>query len=63
MTYGVCSLAGYDPVEGFVASSHLVEVEVHLSQRLCEDDVKATAPVDDVLGRNAPSTMGLKTIG
>jgi hypothetical protein len=27
------------PVEGFITSSHLAEVELHLAQRLCEDDV------------------------
>jgi hypothetical protein len=27
------------PVEGFIAGGHLVEVEVHLSELLCEDDV------------------------
>jgi hypothetical protein len=30
-TYGVCSLAGHDPVEGFVTSGHFGEVEFHLS--------------------------------
>jgi hypothetical protein len=29
-TYGVRSLAGHDPIEGLIACSHLVEVEVHL---------------------------------
>jgi hypothetical protein len=38
-TYGVRSLAGHDPVEGFIRSGHLAEVELHLAQRLCEDDV------------------------
>jgi hypothetical protein len=38
-TYGVRSFAGHDPVEGFITSSHLAEVELHLAQRLCEDDV------------------------
>jgi hypothetical protein len=38
-TYGVCSLAGHNPVEGFITGSHLAEVELHLAQRLCEDDV------------------------
>jgi hypothetical protein len=31
MTYGVRSLAGHDPVRGFIACSHLVEVKVYLS--------------------------------
>jgi hypothetical protein len=39
MTYGVGSFAGHDPIEGFITSGHLVEVELHLAQRLCEDDV------------------------
>jgi hypothetical protein len=30
-TYGLRSLAGHNPVEGFIVGSHLVEVEVHLS--------------------------------
>jgi hypothetical protein len=30
---------GHNPVEGFVRSSHLAEVKLHLAQRLCEDDV------------------------
>jgi hypothetical protein len=38
-TYGVHSFARHDPVEGFISSSHLAEVELHLAQRLCEDDV------------------------
>jgi hypothetical protein len=29
----------HNPVVGFVTSSHLAEVELHLAQRLCEDDV------------------------
>jgi hypothetical protein len=29
-TYGVCSLAGHDPVEGFITSGHFGEVELHL---------------------------------
>jgi hypothetical protein len=38
-TYGVCSFAGHDPVEGFITSGHLAEVELHLAQHLREDDV------------------------
>jgi hypothetical protein len=30
-TYGVCSPAGHNPVEGFIAGGHLVEFEVHLA--------------------------------
>jgi hypothetical protein len=48
-TYGVCSLAKYDPVEGFVASGHLGEVEFHLLQHFGEDDVQTVAPVDEGL--------------
>jgi hypothetical protein len=29
-----------------VAGGHLVEVEVHLSERLCEDDVQAATPIN-----------------
>jgi hypothetical protein len=38
-SYGVCSLAGHDPVEGFITGSHFGEVELHLAYRLCENDV------------------------
>jgi hypothetical protein len=37
--YGVRGLSGNNPVEGFVTSRHLAEVELHLVQRFCEDDV------------------------
>jgi hypothetical protein len=30
-TYGVRSLAGHNPVEGLIAGSHLVQVELHLA--------------------------------
>jgi hypothetical protein len=46
-TYGVCNLAWHDPLEGFVAGGHLVEVEVHLSKCHCEDDVQAVASIDE----------------
>jgi hypothetical protein len=49
MTYGVCSLSGHNLVEGFVTGSHLAEVELHLAQRLCEDDVYAAASVNEGL--------------
>jgi hypothetical protein len=49
MTYGVCSLAGYNTIEGFIIGSHLGEDKVHLSQRFCEDDVQIAAPVDEGL--------------
>jgi hypothetical protein len=38
-TYGVRSLAGHNPVEGFITSDHLGEVELHLGQCFYEDDV------------------------
>jgi hypothetical protein len=38
-TYGVRSLSEHDPVEGFITSGYLAEVELHLAQRLCEDGV------------------------
>jgi hypothetical protein len=55
MTYGVCILAGHDPVEGFIACGHLAEVEVHLSERLCEDDVQAAPPVTTRLPEARPA--------
>jgi hypothetical protein len=30
-THGVCSLAGHNPVEGFITSRHFGEVELHLA--------------------------------
>jgi hypothetical protein len=48
-TYGVCSLAEYDPVEGLVTRGHLGEVEFHLLQCFGEDDVQAAAPIDEGL--------------
>jgi hypothetical protein len=30
-TYGVCGLAGHDPVKGFIAGGHFGEVELHLA--------------------------------
>jgi hypothetical protein len=30
-SYGVCSLVGHDPVEGFITGSHFGEVELHLA--------------------------------
>jgi hypothetical protein len=47
-TYEVCSLAEYDHVERFIASSHLRDVE-KLLQHFSEDDVQAAAPVDEGL--------------
>jgi hypothetical protein len=58
-TYGVCSLAGHDPVEGFAASGYLVEVEVHLSDRLYEDDVQAAALIDEGLRQERPIHYGV----
>jgi hypothetical protein len=59
MTYGVRSLAGHDPIEGLIACSHLVEVEVHLLARLREDDVQAAAPIDDGLRQECPVDYGV----
>jgi hypothetical protein len=36
---GYAALPGTTPVEGFITSGHLAEVEFHLAQRFCEDDV------------------------
>jgi hypothetical protein len=36
---GYAALPGHNPVKGFITSGHLVEVELHLAQRLCDDDV------------------------
>jgi hypothetical protein len=57
--YGVRSLAGHNPVEGLVAGSHLVQVEVHLSERLCEDDVQAATPINDGLRQEHPIYYGI----
>jgi hypothetical protein len=59
MTYVVCSLAGHNPVEWFVAGGHLVEVELHLSERLCEDDVQAAAPINEGLRQECPIDYGV----
>jgi hypothetical protein len=63
MTYGVCSLAGHDPVEGLIAGRHLVKsksilrsVSVKMMFRLLPSSMR-------VLGRKAPSTIGLMTSG
>jgi hypothetical protein len=58
MTYGLCGLAGHDPVGGIIAGGHLVEVEVHLSERFCEDDVQAASPINK--GLRASSRASLK---
>jgi hypothetical protein len=49
MSYGVCSLAGHNPVEGFIEGGNLVEVEVHPSERLCEDDVQTATTINEGL--------------
>jgi hypothetical protein len=36
-------------MEGFVTGGHLVEVKFHLSEYLFEDDVQATAPINEGL--------------
>jgi hypothetical protein len=55
----VRSLAGHDPVEGLMASGHLVEVKLHLTQCLCEDDIQAAAPVDKGLRQEGPVDYGV----
>jgi hypothetical protein len=59
MTYGVRSFAGHDPVEGLIAGGHFIEVKVHLSERLCEDDVKVAAPVNKGLRQECPVDYGV----
>jgi hypothetical protein len=59
MTYGVCSLAGHDPVEGLVAGDHLVEDKLHLAQCLREDDIQAAAPIDKGLRQEGPVDYGV----
>jgi hypothetical protein len=57
--YGVRSLAGHNPVEGLVAGSHLVQVDVHLSSISVKMMFRLLHPSMMALGRNTPSTMGL----
>jgi hypothetical protein len=59
MTYGACSLAGHDPVEGLVAGGHFIEVEVHLSEHLYEYDVQAVAPINEGLKQERPVDYGV----
>jgi hypothetical protein len=59
MTYGVRSFAGHNPVEGLITSGHLVEVEIHLSERFCEDDVQAAASIDEGLRQERPVDYGV----
>jgi hypothetical protein len=62
-TYGVCSLAGHDPVEGLIVGGHLDEVEVHFLSVFVKMMFKLLPPSMRVLGRNTPSVMGLMTSG
>jgi hypothetical protein len=59
MSYGVRSLTGHDPIEGLIASGHLVEVELYLAQCLCEDDIQAAAPIDKGLRQEGPVDHGV----
>jgi hypothetical protein len=63
MTYGVLSLAKHDPIEGFIAGSHLVEVEVHLSERLCENDVQVASPINEGFRQEGPVDYGVNDQG
>jgi hypothetical protein len=47
------------PVEGLIAGDHLVEVELHLAQCLCEDDIQTVAPVDKGLRQEGPVDYGV----
>jgi hypothetical protein len=58
-TYVVHSFAGHDPIEGLVAGGHLVEVELHLAQRLYDDDIQAIAPVVKGLRQEGPVDYGV----
>jgi hypothetical protein len=58
-TYGVHNFAADDPVEGLIVGIHLVEVEVHLSERFCEDDVQAAAPINEGLRQECPVDFGV----
>jgi hypothetical protein len=49
----------HNPVEGFITRSHLAEMELHLVQRLCEDDVQAAASVDESLRQPGPIDYGV----
>jgi hypothetical protein len=51
-------LAGHNLVEGFITSGHLVEVKVHLSEHLYEDDVQAAAPINECLRKECPIYYG-----
>jgi hypothetical protein len=59
MTYGVRSFAGNDTVEGLITGGHLVEVKVHLSECPGEDDVQATAPINEGLRQESPVDYGV----
>jgi hypothetical protein len=48
-----------NPIEGLVAGGHLVEVQVHLSKCLCEDDVQAAAPINEGLRQERPIYYGI----
>jgi hypothetical protein len=56
---GYATLPGTTPVEGLIAGSHFVEVEVHLSERFCEDDVQAAAPINEGLRQECPVDYGV----
>jgi hypothetical protein len=55
----VRSFAGYNPVQGLITGGHLVEVEVHLSECFCEDDVQTVAPIDEGLRQERPVDYGV----
>jgi hypothetical protein len=59
-TYAVRSLAGLDPVEGFVTGSYLMSKSIFLSVSV-KMMFKLLPPSMRVLGRKAQSTMGLTT--
>jgi hypothetical protein len=63
MTYGICSFAGHDPVEGLITCSHLVE-SISILRSVSVKMMFKLLPLSmRVLGRKNPSTMGLTTSG
>jgi hypothetical protein len=56
---GYAAFAGHNPVEGFVTSSHLAEVELHHAQCLCEDDVQAATSINEGLMQPGPIDYGV----
>jgi hypothetical protein len=58
-TFEERSIAGHNPIEGFITSGHLDEVELHFLQRLYEDDVLDAAPVNEGLRQKGTVNYGV----